>query len=206
MKIAVFISGGGTTLKNLIRVQRDEALPVEIALVISSAANAAGIQFANDANIPVEVVRRQDYATGESFSAANFDLCRNANIDLVVLGGYLKHVLIPADFENRVMNIHPSLIPAFSGKGFYGAKVHEAVLQHGCKITGCTVHFVDNEFDHGPIISQDAVWVRDDDTPKSLAARVFEIECTAYPEAIRHYVDGKLSVSDRKVTLRGRSS
>ena len=98
------------------------------------------------------------------------------------MGGFLKHVLIPADFENRVVNIHPALIPAFCGQGFYGHRVHEAVLDAGAKMSGCTVHFVDNVYDHGPIILQRTVPVLDDDTPDTLAARVFAAECEAYPE------------------------
>ena len=124
-------------------------------------------------------------ADRRSFSETIFDLCRKADVDLVTLAGFLCHLEIPDDFAGRVMNIHPALIPAFCGKGMYGEKVHAAVLERGCKVSGCTVHFADNEYDHGPIILQRAVPVLDDDTPDTLAARVFEQECEAYPEAIR---------------------
>jgi phosphoribosylglycinamide formyltransferase-1 len=117
------------------------------------------------------------------------------------MGGFLTHVLIPADFENRVLNIHPALIPAFCGKGFYGSHVHEAVLEYGAKISGCTVHFVDNEYDHGPIILQKVVPVLDDDTPESLATRVFQAECEAYPEALRQLAKGHLKVAGRRVKI-----
>jgi folate-dependent phosphoribosylglycinamide formyltransferase PurN len=116
------------------------------------------------------------------------------------MAGFLKHVPIPPDFENRVTNIHPALIPAFCGHGFYGRRVHEAVLQYGAKISGCTVHFVDNDYDHGPIILQRTVPVRGDDTPESLAARVFEQECIAYPEAINLIAAGRLRVEGRLVS------
>jgi phosphoribosylglycinamide formyltransferase-1 len=191
LRIAVLISGGGTTLRNLI-AQRDAGkLPVEIALVISSNPMAGGLDIAADAGIATLVVpRRTGEASGtrqtaEEFRDAIFGPCREAGVDLVVMGGFLKHVPIPPDFENRVVNIHPALIPAFCGHGYYGLRVHEAVLESGAKVTGCTVHFVDNEYDHGPIILQRMVPVLDDDTAETLAARVFETECAAYPEAIR---------------------
>jgi phosphoribosylglycinamide formyltransferase 1 len=131
-----------------------------------------------------------------------FQPCREAGVQLVVMGGFLKHVLIPADFEHRVMNIHPGLIPAFCGQGFYGHHVHQAVLDYGAKISGCTVHFADNQYDHGPIILQRTVPVLDDDTPEALAARIFEQECEAYPEAVRLFAEGRLQVDGRRVRVR----
>ena len=110
---------------------------------------------------------------------------------------------VPDDFLGRVMNIHPALIPAFCGKGYYGHHVHEAVLAYGVKVSGCTVHFADNEYDHGPIILQRAVPVLDDDTPDTLAARVFEQECEAYPEAIRLFAEGRLRIEGRRVKIMG---
>ncbi len=120
---------------------------------------------------------------------------------LVVMGGFLKRVTIPEDFTNRVTNIHPALIPAFCGRGYYGHRVHEAVLEYGAKLSGCTVHFADNQYDHGPVILQKAVPVLDDDTPESLAARVFEAECEAYPEALQLIADGRVRVEGRRVRI-----
>jgi phosphoribosylglycinamide formyltransferase-1 len=114
----------------------------------------------------------------------------------------LTFVPIPSDFENRVLNIHPALIPAFCGRGFYGHHVHEAVLLYGAKVSGCTVHFVDNQYDHGPILLQRVVPVLDHDTPDTLAARVFEAECQAYPEALRLLGSGKVRVEGRRVIVR----
>jgi len=125
--------------------------------------------------------------------------CREASVELVVMGGFLKHVRIPPDFEHRVVNIHPALIPAFCGKGFYGLRVHSAVLEYGAKVSGCTVHFADNQYDHGPIILQLTVEVRDDATPETLAHRVFAQECEAYPEAIRLFASGHLRILGRRV-------
>ena len=121
------------------------------------------------------------------------------------MGGFLKRLSIPADFANRVVNIHPALVPSFCGEGFYAHRVHEAVLEYGAKLSGCTVHFADNQYDHGPVILQKAVPVRDDDTPETLAARVFAAECEAYPEALRLIAAGRVSVEGRRVRIRPES-
>jgi phosphoribosylglycinamide formyltransferase 1 len=201
LPIAVLISGGGTTLRNLIEKIREGTLPVEIRLVISSNPDAAGIQFATEAKIPTLVVEKKKSISAARFSEAVFGPCRSAGAQFVVMGGFLKHVPIPPDFENRVINIHPALIPAFCGKGMYGLRVHEEVLAYGAKLTGCTVHFVDNEYDHGPIILQRVVEVRDDDTPLSLQARVFALECDAYPKALRLLASRRVQVHGRRVVI-----
>ncbi len=197
--IAVLISGSGTTLRNLIQRIAAGQLGVTLRLVISSNPTARGIEFAKASEIPWRIVERRSFDSSASFSAAVFDECRSAGIRLVVMGGFLKHLPIPIDFENRVMNIHPALIPAFCGKGMYGNHVHQAVLDSGVKVSGCTVHFVDNEYDHGPIILQRTVDVLDVDTAETLAARVFQAECEAYPEAIQRFADGKLTVIGQRV-------
>ncbi len=201
LPIAVLISGGGTTLRNILELIDVGKLPVRVALVISSNPNAKGLNYAHDAGIPTQVVKLSDHPQAEDFSQAIFGPCREAGAELVVMAGFLKHVLIPADFENRVTNIHPGLIPSFCGKGFYGQHVHQAVLDYGCKISGCTIHFVDNEYDHGPIILQSVVPVEDTDTAETLAARIFQAECEAYPEALRLYATGKIEVVGRKVRV-----
>ena len=199
MPIAVLISGGGTTLRNILdRIDADR-LDVAVRLVISSSADAAGLEFARQAGIESRVVSRADFDGQVEFSRAIFDHCRRAEVEYVVMGGFLKRITIPDDFENRVVNIHPGLIPAFCGKGFYGHHVHEAVLEYGAKLSGCTVHFADNQYDHGPVILQKAVDVLDDDTPDTLAARVFEAECEAYPEALALLAAGKIKIEGRRV-------
>ncbi len=201
-RIAVLISGGGTTLRNLIQKKAAGLLEgIEIVLVISSNPAAGGIQYAQQAGIPLRVIQRKQFPNQEAFSEAIFQECRQAAVDLVVLGGFLKQLTIPPDFELRVVNIHPALIPAFCGKGFYGRHVHEAVLAYGAKISGCTVHFVDNQYDHGPVIAQRAVPVLDDDTPETLAARVFAEECQLYPEVIRLIAAGRVRVEGRRVRI-----
>ncbi|MGO9108958.1 MAG: phosphoribosylglycinamide formyltransferase [Thermoguttaceae bacterium] len=200
-RIAVLISGGGTTLKNLIEKIEAGRLRVQIALVISSSPSAQGLQFARDARIPTAIVQPNCFASQEEFSRAILDHCRAAKVDLVVMAGFLKRVTIAEDFANRVTNIHPGLIPAFCGHGFYGLHVHQAVIDYGAKLSGCTVHFADNQYDHGPVILQRAVPVLDDDTADALAVRVFEAECEAYPEAIQLIAQGRVHVEGRRVRI-----
>jgi phosphoribosylglycinamide formyltransferase-1 len=147
----------------------------------------------------VPVIYNKKTTSNDNFSRAIFEPCREAGVKYVVMGGFLKHVPIPPDFENRVVNIHPALIPAFCGKGMYGLAVHQAVLDYGAKLTGCTVHFVDNEYDHGPVILQEAVPVRDDDTAEKLAARVSVAEWHALPAALKLLAQGKVNVAGRRV-------
>ena len=200
-KIAVLISGGGTTLKNLIEYKSRGELDVEISLVVSNKSNAGGLSFAKEASIPTEIVSHKDHDDVATFSQTIFSQCRDANIDLVVMGGFLRRVKIPEDFCNRVINIHPSLIPAFCGKGNYGSRVHQAVIEYGCKISGCTVHYVDDQYDHGPIVAQETVPVLDEDSAAVLAARVFEKECELYPKVIDAIANGKVTVDDRRVSV-----
>ncbi|TWU37044.1 phosphoribosylglycinamide formyltransferase [Novipirellula artificiosorum] len=184
LKIAVFLSGSGRTLANLIHRRDEFGLPIDIRLVISSRDDVRGVEIARDDGIDTRCVRKRDHRDPFEHSREMFDPCRNAGVDLVVMAGYLNHVLVPNDFENRVVNIHPSLLPAFGGEGMYGHRVHQAVIDRGVKVTGCTVHFVDNQYDNGPIIVQRVCPVLDEDTAETLAARVFEQECIALPEAI----------------------
>lgn len=201
IRLAVLLSGGGTTLQNLLDRIADGRLDARVVAVVSSSAAALGVQRARAAGIPTTVVERKACTSREEFSNRIFDACRAGTADLVCMGGFLQLVSVPPDFANRVMNIHPALIPAFSGKGFHGSFVHRAALEAGVKFSGCTVHFADNEYDHGPIILQRVVPVEDDDTPESLAARVFAAECEAYPEAIRLFAEGKLRVEGRRVRV-----
>lgn len=200
--IAVLISSGGTTLKNLIQWQRLGELKATFSLVISSNPNARGLEFATEAGIPIEVVSRKSFTDSQSHAQAVFEKCRQRDVKLVVMGGFLEHLQIPSDFENRVINIHPSLIPSFCGKGFYGLRVHQAALEMGVKVTGCTVHFVDNQYDHGPIIAQRACQVLDVDTAETLQSRVFELECNLYPEVINTIARNRVQVVNNKVFVR----
>lgn len=202
IRLAVLLSGGGTTLQNLLDRIADGTLTAQVVCVVSSSATAFGLTRARQADIPAAVVERKACASREEFSRRIFDHCRAAGADLVCLAGFLQLLHIPDDFLNRVLNIHPALIPAFCGKGFHGLHVHRAALEAGVKVSGCTVHFADNEYDHGPIVLQRVVPVEDDDTPETLAARVFAQECAAYPEAIRLFAAGRLHVTGRRCRVR----
>lgn len=199
--LAVLISGSGRTLKNFLDLQRAGSLRAELRLVISSSAKAAGLKFAKDFGVRTEVVTRGSCASDEAFSEKIFGLCREVGAEFVAMAGFMKFVPIPEDFENRVLNIHPALIPAFCGCGLYGMKVHEALLEYGAKVAGATVHFVDNQYDHGPIILQQTTPVAPDDTPRTLADRVFETEKQIYPRAINLLAAGALTVEGRRVTI-----
>lgn len=201
IRLAVFLSASGTTLQNLLDRIADGRLKAQIVLVASNNVDAYGLVRAENVDIPTAVVERKSFATREEFGRKLFDLCREHRAELVCLAGFLQLVQIPDDFQGRVMNIHPALIPAFCGKGYYGHHVHEAVLAAGVKISGCTVHFCDNQYDHGPIILQRAINVLEDDTPDGLSARVFEQECEAYPEAIRLFAEGRLRIEGRRVRI-----
>jgi formyltetrahydrofolate-dependent phosphoribosylglycinamide formyltransferase len=205
LRLAVLISGSGTTLQNLLDRSADGRLPARVVCVVSSNPAAFGRTRAQSAGIPTTVVERKACPSRADFSERIFAACRAAGADLVCMAGFLQLVAIPEDFRNRVLNIHPALIPAFCGKGFHGLHVHEAVLQAGVKLTGCTVHFADDQYDHGPIVLQRAVPVADDDTPQTLAARVFAQECEAYPEAIRLFAEGRLRIEGRRVRVLGAS-
>lgn len=202
LKAAVLISGGGRTLKNLLDLAAEGALALDVRLVVSSRADAGGLAFARDAGIPCDACVRGRFADDEAYGRAIFDRCRAAGVDCVVMAGFLKFVPIPDDFAGRVLNIHPSLIPAFCGAGMYGQHVHQAVLDYGAKITGVTVHFVDNHYDHGPIIWQQPVPVYADDSAETLAARVFEAEKEAYPHVLQLLAEGRIAVEGRRVTIR----
>jgi len=201
LPIAVLISGGGTTLRNILQRIAGGRLNVAVKLVISSSAQAAGLEFAAAAAIPTRVVRSAQFADTAAYSAAIFQACREERVELVVMGGFLKHLLIPDDFVNRVTNIHPGLIPSFCGKGYYGHHVHQAALDYGVKVSGCTIHFVDNEYDHGPIILQQVVPVLEGDSADTLAARIFTAECEAYPQALQWIAEGRVRVEGRRVRV-----
>ncbi len=191
LPIAVFLSGTGRSLANLIRQRDEHDLPVDFRLVISSSGRAGGLEIAQQAGIDTAVVLKSEFADPERYSSAMFDPCRKVGAELVVMAGYLKHVLIPADFEHRVINIHPSLLPSFGGGGMYGSRVHQAAIERGVKISGCTVHYVDNVYDNGPILLQRCIEVAKDDDVSSLASRVFEEEKIALPEAIAMHVSAQ---------------
>jgi phosphoribosylglycinamide formyltransferase-1 len=203
-RLAVLISGGGTTLVNLQQKIQQGQLNAVIPLVIASR-ECGGIDRARELGINPILLNRKSFPGTEAYSDEVFRLCREHQIDLVVLGGFLTKIVIPDDFQFRVVNIHPALIPSFSGKGMFGHHVHQAVLDRGCQFSGCTVHFCDNEYDHGPIILQRVVPVLPNDNADTLAARVFTAECDVYPEALTMVLEGRLEVQGQRVRQRADS-
>ena len=195
-KIAVLVSGGGTNLQALIDAWKNCGLGGgELSLVISSKPGVYALERAQKAGIKSVTVERKKYATPEDFDAALCAALSEENIDLVVLAGFLSVIgtQVLKKYENKIINVHPALIPSFCGKGFYGLRVHEAVLEYGVKITGATVHLVNEEVDGGKIILQKAVDVIPDDTPESLQQRVMrEAEWVILPKAVEMFCKGEI--------------
>lgn len=189
-RLGVIISGSGRTLQNFIDRIAARKLEAEISVVVGSKAGIKGIEIAEAANIPTAVIEKRLYYRDSDFSNAVTTVLDRYHVDLVVLAGFIHFYLIPDHYSGKVVNIHPALLPAFGGKGYFGMAVHEAVIRSGAKESGCTVHFVDNQYDHGKIILQRRVPVRPGDTSHDLADRVFQEECVAYPEAIRMVIEG----------------
>ncbi len=201
LRLAVLLSGNGTTLQNIIdRIDRGE-LDAKVECVLSSRANAYGLERARKHDIPAVAVSRKDHADAQHFSDAVWAELGKFDIELVVLAGFMSWLAVPPAFEHKMINVHGALIPAFCGKGMYGEHVHRAVLDSGVKVTGVTVHFADGEYDNGPIILQAPVPVLDDDTVDSLAARIQAQERELYPKAIQLIAEGRVRVEGRRVRI-----
>jgi formyltetrahydrofolate-dependent phosphoribosylglycinamide formyltransferase len=202
LRIAVLLSGSGTSLENLFEHIEAGRLDAEVTLVVSSRAQAGGLERARRRGVPAHAVPRRDHPDRTDFNDAIHALLDRHEVDLVALLGFLSPFQTRSRWSGRVINVHPALIPAFCGKGFYGHRVHEAVLEAGVKVTGATVHFADDEYDRGPIILQEAVPVLDDDTPDRLAARVQAAERRLVPEAIGLIAEGRITVEGRRVRIK----
>ena len=185
-RLVVLLSGSGRSLANLIETIAAGRLQASIELVVASRGDVRGVEIARAAAIPTEVISPQGRSVA-AWSEEIFAACRKAVPDLVVMAGFLHLVQIPADFSGRVINIHPSLLPAFGGQGFHGLHVHRAVLARGCTVSGCTVHLVTEGVDQGRVLGQAAVPVLDDDTPTSLAQRVLAAEHDLYPRVLAEF-------------------
>lgn len=189
VKLGILLSGGGRSMANIIDHIKVGRLNAEISIVISSRSNIGGVEKATAAGLNLKIIRKKDFADIETFSEAIRQQLVAAEVDLVIQAGWLCLWKIPSEYKNRVMNIHPGLLPSFGGKGMWGHHVHEAVLEAGCKVSGCTVHWCNDEYDKGKILVQRCCAVEDDDTPDTLAGRVFQQECIAYPEAIKKFIE-----------------
>jgi phosphoribosylglycinamide formyltransferase 1 len=201
LRLAVLLSGEGTTLQNLIDHIEAGKLDASIVVVISNHSDAYGLVRAKRHGLEDVCLPWTAYQDAQAYDDALNRTLDRYGPELIALAGFLRVFRYAAHYRGRVLNIHPSLIPAFCGKGFYGLRVHQAALAYGVKVSGCTVHFADEEYDHGPIILQRVVPVLDDDTPERLAARVALEERQAYPQVIQLFAEGRLQVQGRRVTI-----
>lgn len=205
IKIGALVSGGGTNLQAILDAIDKGGIDAEVTAVVSSKEGAYALERASARGIETAVMRKKDYESPKDYDIALADFFKKRNVDLIVYAGFML-ILGPDfvnQFENKMINIHPALIPSFCGKGYYGLHVHEAVLKAGVKVTGATVHFVTAECDAGPIILQKAVEVKDDDTPETLQRRVMEqAEWVIYPEAVKLFSEGRLEIADGIVKRR----
>jgi len=202
LRIAVLLSGNGTSLENLFHHIDSGDLPGEVVLVVSSKPNAFGLERAQRRGVAAVAVSRKQHSDIDAFNDALHEQLDAHDVEFVALLGFLSPFQPRGRYEGRTINVHPALIPAFSGQGFYGKHVYDAVFAAGVKLTGATVHFVDDEYDHGPIILQEAVPVLEDDDHESLAARVTEAERRLVPEAIRLFAEGRLQIKDGRTHTR----
>jgi len=193
-RLAVLLSGSGRTLANLLAVIAAGELPARIVAVVSSVPGVRGLEIAAAAGLPTHLVPRRAFDSDEAFSIAVYDALTPYQPDLLLLAGFLRRLVVTPEWEGRILNIHPALLPdaaAYAaGRGRYGERVHAAVLANGDTVTGATVHVVDNEYDAGPPVLRTEIPITPNDTPATLAARVFAAECTLYPAAIRRYLRG----------------
>ncbi len=206
LNIAVLVSGSGTNLQALIDAQERAEIPGgQLALVVSSKTDAFALERAKSAGIKTEILLRKRFSLQEDYDEALLSILENYKIDLIVLAGFMTIISdrVIRRYENRMINVHPALIPSFCGEGFYGLRVHEAVLQKGVKLTGATVHFVNAVCDGGPIILQKAVEVKPDDTPELLQRRVMEqAEWKLLPQAVALFCEGKILVENGKTRIK----
>lgn len=201
LQVAVLLSGTGRSLENVLAWRERGDLDIDIPVVIASRANVRGVEVARQAGIETHVVRRRDAPTPAELSAVVAELLRPHGVGLIALAGYLLQLEILPQWQGKIMNIHPSLLPLFGGRGMYGERVHQAVLDAGMKVSGCTVHIVNEEYDAGPIIAQECVPVLPGDTAQALGARVFAAECLAYPEAIGLFAAGRIRVEGNRARI-----
>lgn len=200
MNIGVFASGRGSNFQAILSAIERGILPARVTVLLSNKSNAGAFEIANAYSIPTVHLSQQQFADEAFYAAAMLEVLRSHNVELIALAGYLKKIptIVVREFRHRILNIHPALLPSFGGQGMYGRHVHEAVLASGAKVTGATVHLVDEEYDRGPIVLQKTVAVDEHDTPETLAAKVLKVEHEIYPLALKAF-------SENRATTRGRS-
>ncbi len=204
-RLGILISGGGTTFLNLHERIKAGQLQAEIACVVSSKSKAAGLDRAREFGYPSYFVGRRKHPSDEAFSEAITKIMEDRQVDLIILAGFLRKYIPSERYNQRCLNIHPALIPAFCGLGFYGMKVHEAVWRKSCKVSGCTVHLVNAHYDDGPIIVQKTVALDHNDTPEDIQRKVFKEECEAYPEAIAYFIENRITFQNGRSIIAPKS-
>jgi phosphoribosylglycinamide formyltransferase-1 len=204
LNLAVLCSGGGTNLQALIDAIEKKELFAEIKIVISNNSKAFALERARNHNIPALHLSHKQFDTPEEFDQKLLEVLKENQVDMVILAGYMKIVspVVIRTYKNRILNIHPALLPHFGGPGMYGIHVHEAVIRSGVKITGVTIHIVDEVYDHGAIVIQKPVEVKDDDTPETLAERVLKVEHQTYKEAIQLFAEGRVEIKDNHTYIK----
>ena len=206
LRVAVLLSGEGTSLENLCEQIDKGRVPARVVAVLSSKVGVGGLRRAENRGIPARAVPRREHPDVNEFNDRLHEALLPHDVELVALLGFLSPFQLRGRYEGRVINVHPALIPAFSGKGFYGRRVYDAVLAKGVKVTGATVHFVDEEYDHGPIILQEAVPVNEDDDVASLQERVTAAERRLVPEAVRLIAEDRVQIDDGRVRILSESA
>ena len=201
INLGVLASGRGSNLQSIIDAAEEGELDAQVRIVISNNSKAYALERARNHNIPALHLSHKQFETADEFDSALIETLRNHEVELVILAGYMKLISpkVCEAYRNRILNIHPALLPSFGGKGMYGIHVHEAVIESGAKVSGLTVHIVDEQYDHGPIVLQKTVPVQDDDNPETLAARILPEEHNMYSKAIQLFAEGKIRVEGRRV-------
>ena len=207
MRIAIFASGNGSNAESVMRASREGRLEADVELVLSNNPKAGVLEKAQAYEVKHSVIESSDFNSDAEYVKTVSELLDAEKINFIALAGFLKMIQpeLIERYNNRITNIHPALLPSFGGKGFYGKRVHEAVLAAGCKVSGVTVHLVDKEYDRGPIVAQACVPVLDDDTPDTLAERVLIEEHKTYPDALQLFAENRVVVNGRKVTITGKA-
>lgn len=204
LKIAVFASGRGSNFESILNsIENGRIKNADIVCLLSNNSDAGALEFAKRKNIPAVHISRQQYITDNDFASSLIKKLDEFEVNFIVLAGYMK-IISPAvvrKFKNRIINIHPALLPRFGGKGMYGIHVHEAVIASGDKFSGATVHIVDEEYDHGPILMQETVNVDENETAETLSSKVLKVEHKIYPEVVRLFSEGKTKIEDGKVVI-----
>ena len=203
MNIAVFASGRGSNFQAILNAIHQGFLPARVTLFVSNNAGAGAFEIARSHNIPAVHISRKQFSSEEAFASSLLNELREHSVDFIALAGYLKRIpsVVVGSYRNRILNIHPALLPSFGGDGMYGHHVHEAVLARGVKVSGATVHLVDEEYDQGPIVLQKAIVVDEHDTPESLAPKILIIEHELYPAALKAFAENRVSINERIVWI-----